>query len=136
MKFLVFLTLTFFSFSVLPLWGELTQTEITAIEVKARGDAEKEGDEKFWALATFAGNTFLGPYFSIPALGVSYYYQPDPPTHRFIGNPSPLYKQIYTRTYKSVYRRSAVRGVILGALGGTALYFYRRQYGFNLFFTW
>ncbi|MDE0426557.1 MAG: hypothetical protein OXN25_17030 [Candidatus Poribacteria bacterium] len=120
----------------LPIAAEISQTEIATIEAQARRDAEIEGDEKFWALATFAGNAFLGPYFSVPALGGAYYYQPDPPAHRFIDNPTLLHKEIYTSTYKSVYRRSAIRGVIIGALGGAALYYYRRQYGFNFFYTW
>ena len=115
--------------------AELSETQIAGLEKQARTDAEKESDEKFWALATFAGSTFLGPYFSIPALGGAYYYQPPPPAHRFIGK-SQRYKEIYTLTYKSAYRRAALRGVLIGGLGGSALYYYNRRYGITFFRSW
>lgn len=115
--------------------SELSETQIASIEKNARRDAETESDEKFWALATFAGSTFLGPYFSLPALGVSYYYQPAPPAHRLIGK-SLRYTEIYTHTYKSVYRRASLRGVLIGGLGGSALYYYNRRYGFTFFRSW
>ena len=113
-----------------PISAELSERQISTLEKQARADAETEGDEKFWALATF-----LGPYFTIPALGGAYYYQPPPPAHRFIGK-SPLYKEIYTRSYKSTYRRAALRGVLIGTLGGTAVYYYNRRYGFTFFRSW
>ena len=111
-------------------------TEIYAIENQARTDAQRDSDEKFWALATFAGSTFFGPYIGIPALGAAAFYQPPPPAHRFLGK-SPKYVEIYTHTYKSTYRRTAIRGTLIGCLGGGAIYYLtRRGYGFSFLRTW
>ena len=97
--------------------AELSDAERVVLEDQARRDAEKEGDEKFWALATFAGTTLVSPYLSLPALAGAWYYQPAPPAYRFRGK-SPIAIEIYTHTYKSVYRRAAIRGCLIGALGG------------------
>ena len=116
--------------------AELSDAERVVLEDQARRDAEKEGDEKFWALATFAGTTLVSPYLSLPALAGAWYYQPAPPAYRFRGK-SPVAIEIYTHTYKSVYRRTALRGVIVGALGGSTLYYLtRRGYGFTFVRSW
>jgi len=116
--------------------AELSDAERVALEDQARRDAEKEGDEKFWALATFAGTTLVSPYLSLPALAGAWYYQPAPPAYRFRGK-SPVAIEIYTHTYKSVYRRTAIRGCLIGALGGSTLYYLtRRGYGFTFVRSW
>ena len=112
--------------------AELSDAERIVLEDQARRDAEKEGDEKFWALATFAGTTLVSPYLSLPAL----YYQPAPAAYRFRGK-SPVAIEIYTHTYKSVYRRTALRGVLIGALGGSTLYYLTgRGYGLTFVRSW
>ena len=78
--------------------AELSDAERVVLEDQARRDAEKEGDEKFWALATFAGTTLVSPYLSLPALAGAWYYQPAPPAYRFRGK-SPVAIEIYTHTY-------------------------------------
>ena len=83
--------------------AELSDAERIVLEDQARRDAEKEGDEKFWALATFAGTTLVSPYLSLGALAGAWYYQPAPPAYRFRGK-SPVAIEIYTHTYKSVPR--------------------------------
>ena len=116
--------------------AELSDTERAVLEDQARRDAEKEGDEKFWALATFAGTTLVSPYLSLGALAGAWYYQPEPPAYRF-RDKSPVASEIYTHTYKSVYRRTAIRGVLIGALGGSTLYYLtRRGYGFTFVRSW
>lgn len=116
--------------------AELSDAERVVLENQARRDAEKEGDEKFWALATFAGATLVSPYLSLPALAGAWYYQPAPPAYRFRGK-SPVAIEIYTHTYKSVYRRTAIRGVLIGALGGSTLYYLtRRGVGFTFVRSW
>ena len=115
---------------------ELSDAERVVLEDQARRDAEKEGDEKFWALATFAGTTLVSPYLSLPALAGAWYYQPAPPAYRFRGK-APVAIEIYTHTYKSVYRRTAIRGVLIGALGGSTLYYLtRRGVGFTFVRSW
>lgn len=116
--------------------AELSDAERVVLETQARKDAETEGDEKFWALATFAGATLVSPYLSLPALGGAWYYQPAPPAYRFRGK-SPLAIEIYTHTYKSAYRRTALRGGLIGALGGSTLYYLtRRGVGFTFVRSW
>jgi len=116
--------------------AELSNAERISLEDQARRDAEKEGDEKFWALATFAGTTLVSPYISLGAIAGAWYYQPAPPAYRFKGQ-SPLAIEIYTYTYKSVYRRAAIRGVLIGALGGSTLYYLTRSgYGFTFVRSW
>ena len=61
-------------------------------------------------------------------LAVATFYQPAPPVHRFIGM-KPEYVDLYTREWKSEYRRYAIRGTLFGCLGGgTVNYFYLRSY--------
>ena len=116
--------------------AELSDAERVVLEDQARRDAQKEGDEKFWALATFAGTTLVSPYLSLPALAGAWYYQPAPPAYRFRGK-SPVAIEIYTHTYKSVYRRTAIRGCLIGALGGSTLYYLTgRGYGFTFVRSW
>lgn len=114
---------------------DLHDTEIAAIEEKARTDAKRDSDEKFWALATFAGSTFFGAYIGIPALGAAVLYQPPPPAHRFFGK-SPRYIQIYTHIYKDIYRRTAIRGTLIGCLGGGTLYYLAGVRGLSFVRTW
>ena len=116
--------------------AELSDAERVVLEDQARRDAEKEGDEKFWALATLAGTTLVSPYLSLPALAGAWYYQPAPPAYRFRGK-SPVAIEIYTHTYKSVYRRAAIRGCLIGALGGSTLYYLTgRGYGLTFVRSW
>ena len=132
------LLLIFLCGFAVPLSAETSSNPLDtpSIEKQARTDAQRDSDEKFWALATFAGSTFFGPYIGIPALGAAVFYQPPPPAHRFLGK-SPEYVQIYTHTYKSTYRRTAIRGTLIGCLGGGALYYLNRSgYGFSFVRTW
>ena len=116
--------------------AEFSYAERVVLEDQARRDAQKEGDEKFWALATFAGTTLVSPYLSLGALAGAWYYQPAPPAYRFRGK-SLVAIEIYTHTYKSVYRRAAIRGVLIGALGGSTLYYLAgRGYGFSFVRSW
>jgi len=116
--------------------AELSDTERVVLEDQARRDAQKEGDEKFWALATFAGTTLVSPYLSLPALAGAWYYQPAPPAYRFRGK-SPVAIEIYTHTYKSVYRRTAIRGCLIGAVGGSTVYYLTgRGYGLTFVRSW
>ena len=116
--------------------AELSDAERVVLEDQARRDAQKEGDEKFWALATFAGTTLVSPYLSLPALAGAWYYQPAPPAYRFRGKSS-VAIEIYTHTYKSAYRRTAIRGCLIGALGGSTLYYLTgRGYGFTFVRSW
>ena len=121
---------------VMPSSAGLSDAQREAVENQARRDAKLEGDEKFWALATFAGTTLVSPYFSLPALAGATFYQPAPPAYRFRGK-SQVDVEIYTHTYKSVYRRAAIRGVLIGALGGSTLYYLTgRGYGITFFRSW
>ena len=116
--------------------AELSDAERIVLEDQARRDAEKEGDEKFLALATFAGTTLVSPYLSLGALAGAWYYQPAPAAYRFRGK-SPVAIEIYTHTYKSVYRRTALRGVLIGALGGSTLYYLTgRGYALTFVRSW
>ena len=120
-----------------PSSAEISDTQRVTLENQARKDAETEGDEKFWALeTTFAGTTLVSPSLSLPALAGATFYPPAPPAYRFRGK-SPVAVEIYTHTYKSVYRRTALRGVRIGALGGSTLYdLTRRGYGFTFVRSW
>ena len=53
--------------------AELSDAERIVLEAQARRDAEKEGDEKFLALATFAGTPLVSPYLSLGSLVRSIY---------------------------------------------------------------
>ena len=97
----------------------------------ARQDAKHDVNENFWALAAFGGTTACSFAVGIPILAAAYFYQPAPPAHRFIGM-NPEYVEAYTQVWKSEYQRYALRGTLLGCLGGgTINYFYLRSYPFS-----
>lgn len=112
---------------MMPFVGFAQQSSVMgAAKATAEQDAEADVNNFLWLGAglLLSGVALFdsGCLFSAAGLAGCYFYQPFPPTERFVGK-SPEYITIYANTYKSKIGSLQARWAAAGCVGGGLIIF-------------